>query len=70
MMNDILYNQKCKKDQAKKTITKVCKCGWKNTIANRYRKMICVNCGNMVYLDDKEEFMVKIRRELKKGMNQ
>ena len=63
MLNDNLYNERYKEDQAKKTRIKVCKCGWKNTITNRYKKMICVNCGNMVYLDDKEEFMVKMKRD-------
>lgn len=37
------------------------KCGWGTNITNKYKKKICPSCGNMVFLDDKEEFKYRMR---------
>lgn len=59
---DKLYNLRLKEDERKDKLKVTCKCGWRNRITNRYGKMVCKNCGHMVYLDKRIEFMDKMRK--------
>jgi predicted RNA-binding Zn-ribbon protein involved in translation (DUF1610 family) len=59
---DKLYSLRLKEDERKDKLKVVCKCGWRNIINNRYGKLPCRNCGEMVYLDKRIEFMDKMKK--------
>lgn len=63
--NDILYEMNYKRDMQKKQYEVVCKCGWKNTVVNRYNRAICKNCGNYVFLRKQDEFKDKLLKCMK-----
>lgn len=65
-MKDKKYENKVKYEEKIRKNIKNCSCGWRCKITNKYFKMICPNCGNMVYLRKKDEFMAKMKDELKK----
>ena len=48
--------------------TATCKCGHRIRLTNKYKRGICQNCGNMVYLykedEKKNEFKNKLRSKL------
>ena len=66
---DQKYDLKLKRDNEKEKLKVTCKCGWRNIINNRYGKLPCRNCGNMLYLDKRIEFMDKMRK-VKKVVNE
>ena len=65
MEKDKKYFFKEKLSEEKKQYKRKCKhCGWDNEVINRYNKTICKNCGNYVFIDDKEEFIYRMREKL------
>lgn len=48
---------------------KVCKCGHRLTIYPYEKKTskVCNWCGNLVFVNEKEEFKYKLQKELKKN---
>lgn len=64
---DKSYLEGCIKDEKKKNYRTACdKCGWLITITNKYGCKICPICGKMVYLDKKQEFMQRMKSEMRK----
>lgn len=55
-----------KKDNAYANIRRYCKCGHAVYVIKQFKKVICSNCGQTVYYDDKEEFKDKLQRKLRK----
>ena len=48
--------------------TRTCKhCGHRVRLTNQYKRAICQFCGNMVYLNEVDEFKEKLRRMIKNG---
>jgi predicted RNA-binding Zn-ribbon protein involved in translation (DUF1610 family) len=61
------YQDGCIKDEKKKDYRIACdKCGWLVTITNKYGRELCPACGKMVYLDKKQEFMQRMKSEMRK----
>lgn len=47
---------------SKKKFDRKCKhCGYTNRILNHYNREICKHCGNYVFLDDRDEFIYRIK---------
>lgn len=46
-----------------------CKCGHRMFIGNKFGKCICNWCGNMVYLDKKDEFKNLLKNAIKNTNN-
>lgn len=51
--------------------TKCKRCGCTRLLNDKYKKLVCNNCGNYIFLNDKEEFKYRLReaqvREKRKG---
>ena len=62
MKNDIKLAEEQRKCEV------YCKiCGWKNHIYNVYKdRVLCKNCNNYVYRDDKSEFEYKMKEVMNK----
>lgn len=58
-------NEVKKYAEALQNATVKCSCGCSTTITNKYHRAICRWCGNMVYLDKKEEFKNRMKEKLK-----
>jgi ribosomal protein S27AE len=58
-----------KYDEAKRAMSVKCRCGHSVEITNKYKRLICSWCGEMVYLNKKDEFKEKIKKGLKNGNN-
>lgn len=64
---DKAYSDGLMKDKKKKPFRIACdKCGWLITITNKYKCKLCPICGKMVYLDKKQEFMQRMKSEMRK----
>lgn len=62
------YNNKLEIE--KKKFRRICKyCGWTNLILNKYNRIPCKNCGNMIYLTNKDEMKYKIMRYINEKSN-
>ena len=48
--------------------TRCKRCGCVRLIGNNREKSVCVNCGNYIFKDDKEEFKYRLKESmLRKG---
>lgn len=67
---DLRYKETIKLETEKAKYTRKCPyCGWKNEITNKYHRVPCKNCGNMVYLHKRDEFKYKLKGILKNEKN-
>lgn len=63
---DRLYNVRMSRDDMKQEFKRVCKhCGWTNVVFNKYNRVLCKNCNNMVYLNEVDEFKNKMKGLIK-----
>ena len=49
--------------------TVTCKCGHRQRLTNQYKRAICQFCGNMVYLDKKEQKKHDFKNEMRRLLN-
>lgn len=61
-----LWDCYTKLEVEKKKYDRICSyCGWTNRVINRYNRIPCKNCGNMIYLNKIDEFKHKLGRLVK-----
>lgn len=64
---DTKYRDTIKLETEKMKYSRKCPyCGWINEIINKYHRIPCKNCGNMVFLNKKDEFKYKLKGIIKK----
>lgn len=64
---DKLYFDGCIKAEKRRNYRIACdKCGWMLDIISKNKCKICPRCGKMVYLDKKQEFVERIKSEMRK----
>ena len=51
-------------DKFKAQYRVLCKCGHSILVYKRERREVCSNCGRMVFLTKKDEFMYKMKRRV------
>lgn len=59
------YKKFFKVEVEERKFDRKCKyCGWTNRILNKYHRIPCKNCGNMVFLSKKDEFVYRLGAKL------
>ena len=51
--------------ELQKITRRECSCGWCTSINNKYKRVICKNCGKMLFLNKIDEFKYRLKERLK-----